>query len=462
MDMPDKMGSRTSILVPVGALGAGISPDLVGRAIEKGVDAIACDAGSTDSGPSYLFNGVSKVSRQAVKRDLEVLLVASQNAGIPLLVGSCGTCGVDAGVDWTAAIVQEIACEKGLQPKIALLYSEQKAEVLKRKNAAGQVRPLPPASPVADQALDECAHIVALMGPEPYIQALNEGADVVLGGRTTDTAVIAAVALMRGADPAAAWHGAKVTECGGLCTVGGGPVILHVDETGFEVEPVHPDSRATPETVAAHMLYENSDPFVLVEPGGVLDVSQADYRALDDRIVRVAGMTWTPAPYTMKLEGASGGAFQTIMFIGIEDPVVLQSLNLFETRLLKRLRERTERTVGQGDWDISLRIYGWNGISGKPRPDDAPTPLEVGVMFVATAPTQAMATLIAKTCNPSFFHFPLEPTFEMPSYAYPFTPAEIERGQVYEFRLQHVVETSDAFELVRTRMLEPAEALDHA
>jgi hypothetical protein len=455
---------RTSILVPVGALGAGISSELVDRAIARGVDAIACDAGSTDSGPSYLFRAVSKVSRQAVKQDLEVILRASQAAKIPLLIGSCGTSGADAGVDWTADIAREIAREHGLKPKIALLYSEQNGEVLKRKNAAGAIRPLPPAGPVSDEAIDACAHIVALMGPEPYIRALSEGADVILGGRTTDTAVIAAVALTRESNVAAAWHGAKVTECGSLCTTGGGPVILHVDDTGFEVEPVDPSSRCTPETVSAHMLYENSDPFLLTEPGGVLDVREADYHALDNRVTRVTGMKWSSRPYSMKLEGASGGPFQTIMFIGIEDPFVLKSLNRFETRLLRRLRDRAERTIGAGDWDISLRIYGWNGISGQPRPHDAPVPLEVGVMFVATAPTQEKATLIAKTCNPSFFHFPVEPGIEMPSYAFPFTPAEIERGQVFEFRLCHVVDTADGFELVRSRMvdLSQAEALQHA
>jgi hypothetical protein len=166
----------------------------------------------------------------------------------------------------------------------------------------------------------------------------------------------------------------------------------------------------------------------------------------------------------MKLEGASGGAFQTIMFIGIEDPVVLRSLNLFEERLTNCLRERVQWTIGAGDWDISLRIYGWNGISGRPRPEGTPAPLEVGVMFVATAESQALATLIAKTCNPLFFHFPLEPGLEMPSYAFPFTPAEIERGQVYEFRLQHVLETRDPQEFVRPRILTAprAEVLHHA
>ena len=75
-------------------------------------------------------------------------------------------------------------------------------------------------------------------------------------------------------------------------------------------------------------------------------------------------------------------------------------------------------------------------------------------MLVITAATQSLATRMAKACNPTFFHLPLKPGIEMPSYAFPFTPAEIERGQLYEFKLNHVVETRDAHELVRTRWVD--------
>ena len=78
-------------------------------------------------------------------------------------------------------------------------------------------------------------------------------------------------------------------------------------------------------------------------------------------------------------------------------------------------------------------------------------PLEGGLLFVATAATQALATQIAKVCNPYFFHFPVRRDIELPSYAFPFSPAEIERGQVFEFKLNHVVQTADPFELVRIR-----------
>jgi hypothetical protein len=42
---------------------------------------------------------------------------------------------------------------------------------------------------------------------------------------------------------------------------------------------------------------------------------------------------------------------------------------------------------------------------------------------------------------------------ELPSYGFAFSPADIERGRVYEFRLNHVVEVDDPLELVRTEWI---------
>jgi hypothetical protein len=293
------------------------------------------------------------------------------------------------------------------------------------------------------------------MGPEPFIAALEAGADIVLGGRTTDTAVLACYPLMKGAPAGPAWHAGKIGECGAQCTVktvDGAGVLLSIDQGGFSVEPLSPVNICTPHSVSAHMLYENSDPFLLTEPGGVLDVTGADYRQESPRIVRVTGSQWRPQPYTMKLEGASSGRFQTVMLIGIQDPIVLKNLGAFHDRMLDRLYHRVRTTIGEaaGDFHISLRLYGWNAVTGEKPPEGTPPPREVGVLFVATADTQEMATQIAKACNPWFFHMYMPEHEEMPSYGFAFTPADIERGPVYEFRLNHVVECDDPMELVRT------------
>src|SRR5438552_3296783 len=60
-------------------------------------------------------------------------------------------------------------------------------------------------------------HIVAMMGAEPHIAALERGADVVLAGRSSDSALFAAYPLWKGAPPAPAWHMSKTIECGALC-----------------------------------------------------------------------------------------------------------------------------------------------------------------------------------------------------------------------------------------------------
>lgn len=443
------------ILVSSGSLGSGVRESEVRRGIEMGAQAIATDAGSTDSGAAYLALGQSKNDRGAVKRDLAIIMRAGAEAGIPVIVGTAGQAGGDLNVDWTRDIAVEIAREHGLTPRIAVLYSEQDKAALKALNAAGRVRPLPPLGPLDDATVDGCDHIVAAMGPEPYMAALQAGADVIIGGRTTDTAVLACFALLHGMDAGAAWHAAKIAECGSQCTerpADGAGVMIAIGTDGFEVEPLNPANRCTPHSVSAHMLYENANPFRLTEPGGVLDVTHARYVALDDRRVRVTGSAWEPQPYTMKLEGASRGRYQTIMLIGIQDPDVLSRLDEFHDRMLDALYERARRSLGPeaGDFHISLRLYGWNAVSGERPPPGTPAPREVGVLFVATAATQALATQIAKACNAWFFHFPVVRDKELPSYGFAFTPADIERGPVFEFRLNHVVATDDPMELVRT------------
>ena len=463
--MTELLQNTVNVLVPTGALGTGLREADVLAGLAAGAHVIALDAGSTDSGPAYLATGRPKYSRDAVKTDLAILMRAQARAGIPLLIGSCGTSGSDAALDWTRDIVMEIAREHDLHPRIALLYSEQQPALMKSRADAGRITPLAPMQGADPALFMKCEHIVALMGPEPYMAALESGADIVLGGRTTDTAVLAALPLLRGAGAGPAWHAAKIAECGGLCAANplDGGVMIRIGKDAFEVEPLSASNRCTPRTVSAHMLYENSDPFLLIEPGGVLDVTDARYTALDERVVQVTGSRFDVKPYTMKLEGASTGGYQTIMLVGIQDRSVLAEMDRFLAQMHTRLCMRVDDTMGAraGKFDISLRPYGWNAVSGLPMPASTPVPIEVGLLFIANAATQEQATQIAKTCNPLFFHLPLNRDTPLPSYAFPFSPAEIERGAVYEFMLNHVVHVDHALELVRTEFVDAGE-MQHA
>jgi hypothetical protein len=444
------------VLMPTGMLGGGFPAQTVNRGIELGADAIVVDGGSTDSGPHYLGTGTAKTSRAAVATDLRILLVAARRAGIPLVVGSCGTSGTDACVDWVAQIADEILAEEGLSCVVARIYSEQSAHDLQPHLESGQIRPLPPAGELEALELQRCSHIVAVMGHEPISRALNDGAEVVLAGRATDTALLASVALPLGFAAGAVWHAGKISECGGFCTnrPTSGGVLVTLDEGGFMVEPLAQEAACTPFTVAAHMLYENADPFQLREPDGILDTTDATYHAVDDRRVRVEGSRFEILPATIKLEGAAPAGYQTMIVVGMRNPKVLSQIDTWCNGVLGYLRDmiRTRLSLGESDYDLRLLRYGHDAVLGDAEPLRTDSPREIGLVFFATAAEQSVATEIAKLANPTLLHAPLPTEAAMPSYAFLGSPAEIERGQIHEFVLCHAVDVGDASELFRTEM----------
>lgn len=459
---PDPSPDSVGVLVPTGMLGAGFDPATIARGIALGADVIAVDGGSTDSGPYYLGEGTAKTSEGAVRRDLRVLLAAAAEAGIPLIVGSCGTSGSDSGVRWVADIVASICADDGLELSIAKIFSEQQAETLIPLLDVGRVRPLAPSGELDAATLRGCSRIVGMMGHEPIEQALRAGADVVLAGRATDTAVSAAFPLMRGMPPGPTWHASKIIECGGQCTTDprSGGVFARIDRTGFTVEPLDPDASCTPTSVAAHMLYETVNPFTMREPGGTIDVTDARYTAVDRRVVRVEGSRFHPADqYTVKLEGAAVTGYETVSFVGIRDPLILRSLDVWARFLRKTLTERVENTLGLAPeaWSMDLRLYGYNAVLGDLEPNPA-TPAEVGVMLLVSAGDQSTATAISKVANPLLLHLPLPTMAYLPSFAFATSPAHIDRGASYDFVLNHAVDVDTPHELFRLELPENAHA----
>ena len=85
--------AKARVLIPNGALGLGFDPAALARGVAASPDIIAVDGGSTDSGPSYLGRGVSKYSRAATKAEWRQLMLARAEAGVPLVIGTAGTCG---------------------------------------------------------------------------------------------------------------------------------------------------------------------------------------------------------------------------------------------------------------------------------------------------------------------------------------------------------------------------------
>ncbi len=440
------------VLIPSGALGLNYDKAALAAGVAAGPDIIAVDGGSTDSGPFYLGTGVSKYARASTKIEWQGLMQARAEAGVPLIIGTAGTCGTDSAVDWLLEITREIADELGQSLKIAVLRSSQSPEAMAAAWQAGRISALPNAPEISAETLRACTNIVALAGVEQVSKALETGADIIIAGRCTDTAIIAALPLMRGIEAGAAWHGAKIGECGALCATNpqSGVVMLEFAGDGFTVTPMAKTSQATPETVSAHMLYENSDPFILFEPGGHLDVSAAVYTALDERRVKVRGATWhTAESYTVKLEGAALAGYQVASLVLLRDPRYVQNAAAWAADIEAKCSAKVADRLAAQDFSIELRLIGQNASFGGLETEVA-APIELGVLGIVTAQTRALAQEIAKMLNPYLLHHPLTEAEEQPTFAFPFSPPEMDRGAVYAFRLNHVLTLDnpmDAFTL---------------
>jgi Acyclic terpene utilisation family protein AtuA len=447
----------TRVLVPTGALGITFDRAALARGIAAEPDIIAVDGGSTDSGPFSLGSGTSKYSRAATKSEWRDLMLARAGAGVPLVIGTSGTCGTDATVDWMFEITRELASELGRRVKVARLYASQSPSRVAMALAAGRITPLSPAPEISAEALGAMSNIVALAGAEQVQAALATGADIVIAGRTTDTAIISALPLAHGEHAGAAWHGAKIGECGALCTTNptGGVILLEFDREGFTVEPLVENASCTPHSVSAHMLYENSDPYILYEPGGHLDVTCARYDALDARRVRVTGSRWVPGRYTVKLEGATLVGYQTSILAVLRDPHYVAHAQKWAVELHAFLACQIAQRMGLGDdaYSLEFRLIGMNSALGDME-NRRGEPVEVGILGLITARTAEMAEEIGKLINPYVLHHPLTKDEELPTFAFPYSPAQSERGPLYEFALNHVMELDHPMQVFRLEVCE--------
>ena len=448
----------TKVLVPSGVLGLGFDLEALRRGIRNKPDIISIDGGSTDSGPASLGSGTSKYSRAAIKSEWKTLMQARKEANVPLIIGTCGTCGTNSMVDWMEEITIELAKELGQSLKITKLYCEQNIEFLKSKFKVNKIFPLEPAPNLNVHILDNLSHVVALAGAEQVIEAINTGADIILAGRTTDTAIISALPLMNGVDPGSAWHGAKIAECGALCSSNptSGVVIVEFDKTSFNVEAMSDSAICSPESVSAHMLYENADPYILYEPGGYMDVTNARYHPINPRKVRVEGGLWVSSKkYTVKLEGARVVGYQTSLLVLLRDNNYVKNaikwtekLSIF---LSKEIKQRMN--LDSHEYSLDFRHIGLNAVLGELEKNIG-NPSEVGALCIITSKVPDICTEIAKLINPFLLHFPLTVDEELPTFAFPYSPVHSDRGCVYEFALHHVLELNDPMDVFQIKTLE--------
>ncbi|MSP98876.1 MAG: acyclic terpene utilization AtuA family protein [Betaproteobacteria bacterium] len=410
------MKPELRVLAASGQLGYGIPEAAFSAGIARAPHVIGADMGSIDPGPAYLGSGRMATSPEMTRRDLGLVLSAARGLGVPLLIGSAGTAGARPHLDATLEIVRGIAHEKGLRFRLASIAADIPKALARDARPLGAMRAMD---------LEGTTHLVGQMGTEAFIRALDAGADVVVAGRACDTAIFAAIPLMRGYAPGLAMHMAKIIECTSLCCEPGGrdAILATLSEDSFELESMNPARAATPLSVAAHALYEQEDPYTVQEPEGTLDLRGAQYEAIDARRTRVRGALWQPrARPTVKIEGAGPFGERSVLLCSSADPRVIENLS----SILLDVEATTRQLVPGGDFSLYPRVYG---------------EAETFLLVECIAPTAARGLAVLGVFRQYLLHHGFAGRLSTGgNVAFPFTPPELPAGTAYRFTVYHVMD----------------------
>jgi hypothetical protein len=438
------------VLSPTAILGYGFPVESFMRGMEKHPHVIAVDAGSTDPGPYYLGAGCSFTDKTAVKRDLQIMISAALSEGIPVIIGSAGGCGGEPHLDWNVRIIREIAMEKGFTFKMAVLHAEiQKDAILERMRQGGVV-PLSPAPELTENELEHSVRVVGQMGVEPFIKALETGAQVIIAGRAYDPAVFAALPIQKGCDKGLAIHMGKILECACIAsTPGSGSdcIIGSIRNDAFSVEPLNPGRKCTTLSVAAHTLYEKTNPYLLPGPGGILDLTKTEFIQETDRSVQVRGSRYMASEsYRVKLEGVKWIGYRTLSIAGIRDPNMIRKID----EVLRGVRERVSDNFKESslEYYLDFKIYGKDAVMGQLEPLRKTQCHELGIIIEAVATDQETADTICSFARSTMLHYGYEGRVSTAgNLAFPYSPSDLKAGRVYTFSVYHLMDASDPCEL---------------
>ncbi|HLU83408.1 MAG TPA: hypothetical protein VKZ43_08405, partial [Trueperaceae bacterium] len=148
-------------------------------------DFILADSGSDDIGPVPLGTDTSTAPREWQYHDLEKMLLAARKLGVPMLIGSAGDTGSNSRVDMYVEMIRDIAKKHDLAPfQLGYFYSEVPKHLLLAKMRAGErVTGLDGRGDLTEAELEATERIVAVAGVHPYVELLERGAEVIIGGR---------------------------------------------------------------------------------------------------------------------------------------------------------------------------------------------------------------------------------------------------------------------------------------
>ena len=241
----------------------------------------------------------------------------------------------------------------------------------------------------------------AYLGARPVIDALAQGAQVVITGRVTDTGLTLGPIAHRFGWAAEAWDlmaagtvAGHIIECGAQCSggnfLGGWPGVPDLEDVGYPIVEAeadgtfvvtkHPRTGGTVSvaSVTEQLVYEMGDPRSYITPDGVADFTTIHLEQQGPDRVRVLGIRGRPATEFLKVSVAYGHGFKAVGTLVYAWPDALAKAREAD----RVLRARLER-LGLRFEEVLTEFVGADAthgpLAGAPDPEIAEVQLRVGV-----------------------------------------------------------------------------------
>jgi hypothetical protein len=253
-----------------------------------------------------------------------------------------------------------------------------------------------PLSTIRDRILSANAYI----GAFPLVQALATGADVVIAGRCTDTALALAPMIHRFGWKETDWNllaagtiAGHIVECGAQCTGGNCQVdwtaIPDMANIGYPIVEAEPDGtfaitkhpntggRINTHVVKEQLLYELGDPKNYITPDCIADFTSIRLRDEGADRVRVSGIEGRARTDTLKLSIAYSDGYKAIGTLVYSWPQALEKAQAADRIVRARLGQ-----LGLTFDEIYTEFFGANACHGPAAPpvgDPSEIQIRIGV-----------------------------------------------------------------------------------
>jgi hypothetical protein len=251
-----------------------------------------------------------------------------------------------------------------------------------------------PLSAVRDRVLSANAYI----GSEPIVESLTKGANVVITGRSTDTALTMAPLRYEFGWGPASWDqlaagivAGHIIECGAQCSGGNclydwrsipdlanvGYPLVEARADGTFVVTKHPNTggRVSVQTVTEQLVYEMGDPHSYITPDVIADFTTIKLASDGKDRVLVSGIKGKPPTDKLKVSVAYRAGFKAVGTLVYAWPDALEKAQLAE----KILRERLDRLGLKFDHTLA-EFVGATATHGRLAGDQSDAP-EVQLRF---------------------------------------------------------------------------------